>query len=303
MFRRILSAYLKEFVPIGVPSTHIEEKVFWGDMNITSKWVLVAMDPVLYAISSKGELPNENALIRIKLKSQTLVSIEGDVQEKILFNNEMVVLWRPVVTKIHGMTFYEKWMELPQLLRQSKRSKFKFNRNGIMHLAASYFYPRKIFVVVVRSADYLNIFPMDLHVQPPTGKNYLLALQPGNAAEKQLKMNLKMVVCEIPADKIGYAYELGKNHGQINLREKQLPFNCTLSSTFKFPLPEFQIGYKEIEITRFQDLNTHTLFSGNIVFESPSPPDIRQPYHIHRFRYHYGLKIKDAYSLQRLDII
>ena len=186
MSYNILNRHISEFIPIGICSNEIKEEVYWGAKNITERIILISLQPILYGIWYSGEIPLEEPFITFKCKADTIIKIMGVVKEKITVNTKTLVIWEPETTEINKITFYEKIFELSQMLRQSAKSKFKYNFKGIKHIAACYFYPRKVYIVVIKTVDFLNIFPMDLHLQHPLSQDYLFALQPSNFPDREI---------------------------------------------------------------------------------------------------------------------
>jgi hypothetical protein len=264
--------------------------------------ILISMEPVMFGIWPPGETFSTDSEISIKWKEHCLISMKGSLVKQLTCNKKDLIVWEPKSTHIHNMTRYERWVELPQLLKQSKKSKFTFTQDGIKHLAGCYFYPRKIYLVVVKTNDYLNIFPMDLHLPHPRSREYVFALQPSNIAQNHLSKNRKLVVCELPSSQLPLAYELGKNHGKINLINTQLPFSCNPSKNFEFPVPDFSIGYKEILVSKSYRLNTHSVFMAEVIHEETVKTSTKQPFHVHRFHYRYGLKERFFDRRSRLPI-
>lgn len=302
MSYNILNRHISEFIPIGICFNEIKEEVYWGAKNITERIILISLEPILYGIWYSGEIPLGKSFITFKCKADTIIKMRGVVKEKITVNTKTLVIWEPETTEMNKITFYEKVFELPQMLKQSTKSKFKFNYSGLKHIAACYFYPRKVYVVVVKTVDFLNIFPMDLHLPHPLSQDYLFALQPSNVSIKHIKNNNKIVVCEIPSKHLKYAYELEKNHGQINLVDTKLPFNYALSKNFDFPIPDFSVGYKEIVVKTSHNLNSHTLFLGTVLYEEKVPFGVKQPFHIHRFHFRYCLDKNIIDKSKKLNI-
>lgn len=287
VIKQFFLSHIKEFIPIyqKLGQKHTT-KVFLEKDEITSCILLINLQPVLFAICLAVDNPLEKRKITYQIDGTIIANISIQFIEQV----EGLLIFKPIHTKLFKLSYYQRFVELPKILHQSKKSKFKFTKNTINHLISWYLYPRKIYVVVVMGADFLNIFPMDLHVKCPNSNNYYFALQPSNLSELCLKQNKKIVVCELAAKDIIKAYSLGKNHGGVNLFNSKLPFDCIKSKNFKFVIPKFCIGYKEVEITSYKLMGTHTLFQGNVVFVKHKNVT-QQPYHVHRFFYNQYLKL------------
>lgn len=300
--KSLINRSISEFIPIELSKKEVREEIFWGEENISGSLTLLALEPVLFGIWSTGPLQKNNPSLTIKLEQKILVEIHGSSEKIIKLASESLVLWKPDSTRLFTMNFKEKFIELIWMLKKSRKSKFTFSKKSISHLAASYFYPRKIYIVVVKTDHFLNIFPMDLHTQYPDRDSYAFALQPGNSAEAVIKECGKVLVCEIASDQLGFAYKLGKNHGKTNLYDKELPFSTTDSELFNFPVPDNCIGYKEIQVENNLSLGSHTLFLGKQAFVKEVPDNAKQPYHIHRFHYRYCISKNLLDKATRLNI-
>lgn len=271
---------IKEFIPLGFPANR--SNLLPESEGGLDRVMLISLKPLLYGIwlPDGEETPTE---LSISCHQQRLCHLTGSEVERFDLTNGVFVLWQPQKTRLSRLTLKERFWELPKIFRQSRRSKFRFEYPEISHLAAAYYYPRKIYVVVVAAEDYLNIFPMDLHLKDPASMQYVFALQLTNLATEEIKQNRQVVICEIAADSIATAYGLGKNHGKTNLFKQELPFALDTSKTFGIPVPEFAIGYREVEVGQWKDLGSHTLFLGKIVYEELPKKSIPQLYHVHRF--------------------
>jgi len=298
LLRKLLFGSIPEFIPVTVNSTSISEKEFANNEEVTGKSILISLQPVIFAIWGMNIPAGEAVNFEIVIDGETIAYTHGETLKTIDQQGEFLTLWTPHITNLPKLTFIQRAIETSKIWKQSKKSKFLFSRNDIRLIASAYMLPRKVYVVVVAAEQYLNIFPMDLHLQSPNRQNYSFALQPSNSAEQHLKKTGKVLVGEIDSQHLKNAYLLGKNHGKTNLQELELPFKTSSSKTFKFPVPEFCIGYKEILIDHYETTGSHTLFTGHIIQQQMVKESEIQPHHIHRFHFDYCKKnagLKEMY--------
>lgn len=283
---------ISEFQPIHLSADQIDEGIlFNGVPEEKINLILISLAPILFGFWRKNA-PDSNPISEITFtkKSHPTLLIRGKELYDVPFDNESIVVWQPSNVDFRYQTLFEKIVETRLIHNQSKKSKFKLSLEDIKSLSASYFYPRKIYVVIVESDSYLNIFPMDLHLKSPFSEKYSFSLQTSNRASEVLQKVKKVVIGEISSDHLKLAYSLGKNHGRTNLLEEELEFKTYRSKSFQIQVPVFCKAYREVLISKAYDLNTHTLFMGQIEGEINMADLGKQPYHVHRFHHNFCKK-------------
>lgn len=293
---------ISEFKPLYLSVDQIDEEVlFDGVKQESANLTLISLAPLSYGFWRDNTERKESISEITFVKNQhTTLSIRGKELFQIPFEDESIAVWQPQEINFRHLTFIERLLEIRLIHQQSKRSKFKFSLADIRYLSASYFYPRKIYVVIVESDFYLNIFPMDLHFKSPLSKKYAFSLQTTNEASEILRKTKKVVIGEIGSDHLEKAYRLGKNHGRTNLFGKTLDFKTYRSMKYQIQVPRFCHAYREVHITKDHDLNTHTLFMGIIENEKSMGKLGKQPYHVHRFYFNFCKRNALASGLQIL---
>ena len=273
---------IREFIPIGLKASDIDDKLrFEGPLRSA---IIMSLKPMLYGFwsSSSGV---ESKQLEFFSQGVNLGRITGEVKEAISLGADHFTIWSPKETELTVLNLKQRYWELSKILRQSRKGKFHFNRREVTHLSAAYYCPRKIYVVVVATEDYLNIFPMDLHLKNPESNAYALGLQVTNLATAKIEESQQLLVCELDTTQLSTAYSLGKNHGKTNLHGAKLPYEFSPSHHYGLPVPDFAIGYREIQIEQSKHLGSHMLFLGRVVNEVLPDQAVVQPYHIHRFYY------------------
>lgn len=278
---------ISEFIPIGLRRSEVAGKIYSDShSDLTGSVMLMCLKPLLLGIwVSDKEQPIST--LSLHAYDGHVARIQGNTEKCLEVSDGYFCLWRPEKTSLMRISLKQRWFELPLIFRQSRKSKFRFSYAEVEHLTAAYFYPRRIFIVVVAHQDYLNVFPMDLHMMKSDSRDYVFSLQGSNLAEAQIRKVNRVLVCEIGVESLKLAYSLGKNHGRTNLTKDELPFTLGKSQHFGLPLPDFAIGYKEVEIDQHVALKSHTIFLGNVAYENAVPLNSDQPYHIHRFCHPY----------------
>lgn len=283
---------IKEFIPIGLKASEIS-----GDLKSDAAMrdmMIMSLKPLLYGFWSSSPKAVLDQLELIT-NSEVVGRLDGSICETMQTNDSHFVLWNPSKTRLNTLSLKQRLWELPKILRQSRKGKFRFSKADVTHLTAAYFYPRKIYMVVVATEDYLNIFPMDLHLKDPNSEAYAFGLQVTNMATSKIEQSRKVLICEIGSESLKMAYTLGKNHGRTNLFGTTLPYACKPSERFGLPVPGFAVGYREVTVEHCKDLGSHMLFLGKVAHELLPDKELEQAYHVHRFYFDF-LKRKTLLS-------
>jgi hypothetical protein len=128
----------------------------------------------------------------------------------------------------------------------------------------AYSVPRKISQVTVGKDDFYNLFPTDLHGQPGEGL-YIISLRHEGFASKQVIQSGKIVLSEMQAKAYKTVYSLGKNHMQPLKPASVFPFSSLVSDSFRLPLPEGALAYKELELEHSFNHGIHKIMVFRIV--------------------------------------
>lgn len=132
----------------------------------------------------------------------------------------------------------------------------------------AYSIPRRISLVTIQQNGLFNLFPTDLHGS--INENfYVDSLRQHGNASMQLEETKRVVISHIHVDAFRLAYSLGKNHMKELSRKENFPFGNQLSEKLNLPLPEFTVGYEELEAQFLIDVGIHRLHFLKKIYSKP----------------------------------
>jgi hypothetical protein len=152
-----------------------------------------------------------------------------------------------------------------QLLYRRHYKKPEQDLEILRSYSAAYSYPRKVRLVSFREGNYQNIFPMDLVGDVPQSKYYVFGLRHTNVTLERIIHAGKICVSEVPFEYKDVIYELGKHHR--NQLAHSASINFLRSEKFHFPVAEWAVSYKEVEIVKTINLGSHMLLWGKKINE------------------------------------
>jgi hypothetical protein len=148
--------------------------------------------------------------------------------------------------------------------------------------AAAYSYPRRVRLVSFGDDNYQNIFPMDLVGDVPQSRRYVFGLRHTNVTLERIVHAGKICVSEVPFEYKDVIYELGKHHrGQVHSGS----IDFLRSEKFHFPVPEWAVSYKEVEIEKTIDLGSHMLLWGKEINQKILGEPKGHLFHVHFLHY------------------
>lgn len=273
------------FVGLSLYQHEIRERVYLETernhdrLEVSNHHWIVCQEPFMIAVWANEASGFDAA------QSRLLVTLDdmtvGRIKLKLTSQTGMVkgnlMLFTCTKSTSNHTTFVRRHLMLNYLRLRQKRS----DAGNTSKFCVAYSYPRKVILISFRKDDYFNIFPMDFQGHIPETNQYLFGLRKTNRTLDQIVEQKRIVVCEVPASKKEIIYQLGKHHSMAPPSFDALSFDCPLSETFFFPVPDFTWAYAEIELHQFQSLGSHMLMIGNIVnHANKSAPD-QQLHHIH----------------------
>jgi len=278
---------IRDFYSIFKLENHIIDKFFLDNVDITLTCILASISPLKIAVlTNKSYKVLDEVNIKCERDSLVYGAINGRIEKVIDLESENLLVINVISSELNYLNPLQRYVELSLIARQSKKEKYPLLANQVLTLAAIYSLPRKVLIVTVKGHNYLNIFPMDLHMKSQTSNNYVFALQPSNLATKHLLKNKKIVISEIDSNTLPLAYSLGSNHGTVNLHNQSKSFNTRKSPKFNFEIPENSQGLLEVFAKESCNIGSHILHYGKIMNRQIVESTIILPYHIHRFHYH-----------------
>ncbi len=161
-----------------------------------------------------------------------------------------------------------RYLEYAYYRWRAPKSEVPMTARDVHSMCVFYTCPRPVALVSVAHADATNIFPMNL--MGPIGDGYFaFALNTGKPVTALLERASRLALSAVPLEQAPLAYALAKNHkwGSIDLAE--LPFVTRPSSTFGFPVPQFALGIRELQIEEIRKLGSHMLFLARTLHDEP----------------------------------
>jgi flavin reductase (DIM6/NTAB) family NADH-FMN oxidoreductase RutF len=171
-------------------------------------------------------------------------------------------------------------------LRQALMRRYFKNKNTDHEdrcYAAAYSFPRRVIAVSFRDGDYYNIFPMDFQCYIEESNVHIFGLRTTNVTLEKILAGNRVVVGDTDEAEMKTLYGLGSHHSSTPPPMSDLPFAVVESDKFRFPVPEFSAGYREIELKGSLKLGTHMLFYGRVVNSKQRREWRSSKYHIHFF--------------------
>ena len=124
--------------------------------------------------------------------------------------------------------------------------------------------PRPVVLVSVKRGESGNIFPMNLFGAIGDGY-FAFALNSARRAAPLVERAGRVALSSIPIAQAQLARQLGKNHRKDSVDWDQLPFATAPSTEFEFPIPQFALRVREMEIEAVRNLGSHTLFFARVI--------------------------------------
>jgi flavin reductase (DIM6/NTAB) family NADH-FMN oxidoreductase RutF len=126
--------------------------------------------------------------------------------------------------------------------------------------------PRPVVLVSVRHEHEGNVFPMNLMGPIGEGK-FAFALNSTRHAAPIVVKARRAAISNVPLPEAQLAKALGRNHLKASIDLSDLPFASWPSPVFGFPVPDFAVRVRELEIESSERLGSHTLFIARLVHD------------------------------------
>jgi flavin reductase (DIM6/NTAB) family NADH-FMN oxidoreductase RutF len=129
-----------------------------------------------------------------------------------------------------------------------------------------YICPRPVVLGGVSDGTRSNVFPMNL--MGPIGDGYFcFALNSARPVTALVERARSVALSSLPFAKSSVALQLGKNHKVAHIDLAHLPFSTKPSPNFGFPVPDFAMRVREIQVEATHEVGSHTLFIARIVHD------------------------------------
>jgi flavin reductase (DIM6/NTAB) family NADH-FMN oxidoreductase RutF len=155
--------------------------------------------------------------------------------------------------------FYRRW-------RFNNNPEISITPRAAHTMVAFFICPRPVVLVSVRHGEEGNVFPMNLMGPISEGK-FAFALNSTRHAAPIVVKAGRAAISNVPLTEAPIAKGLGRNHLKTSIDLTDLPFESRLSQVFGFPVPEFAVRVRELEIESSQRLGSHTFFIARLVHD------------------------------------
>ena len=250
----------------------------WFEKNIG---LVYQKDRTAYTLRFMDEAVNANAVAILKL---TYFNQIEDQEGTLL-------LLKLKKASIHHLGFIKTLLLYYRYYKKDEQNFYK-----LKSYAAAYSYPRRVRLVSFQEGNWYNIFPMDLVGDLSSCGRYVFGLRHSNVTLARMIEAKKIVVSEIPYEYKDIIYQLGKYHRKP-LSEIGTPFGVIQTEFFRFPVPEWANGYKEISISNCLNLGSHMLLWGEVMNNRNLSKPHGHLFHIHFLHYLHQVRRGRTYKL------
>jgi len=245
--------------------------------------------------STGGESGERNIqAVKSNLTAKMSLNLYGTVELK---DKSVLLLLKVKKSKLFQLNMIErkqlKFSLYLHYLKKRSRHSFSFLNN----MCAIYSYPRKVILTVIKTESHFNIFPMDFVLHLPQENFVLLGLNENNRSIKEIFEHKKVIIADVPPSRKQIVYGLADQHRKDVKEVKSLPFNFIASDLFSHPVPEFALGYKEIELAKYVKMGSHYSLVCKILNEKELIPEEQFLYHVHSVHQLYLRKINLAHPI------
>jgi len=229
-------------------------------------------------------------LVTIRLYYRFDIPVEAGAKRLCLFT--------PLHTRNRCLPFLQLWRRYLFYAYQRWRSpypEFSLSAREVHAMIGFCSCPRPVALVSVREGDKgANIFPMNLMGTIAEGC-FAFALKTSTPVVSLVGRAGKIALSTIPAEQSPVAYTLAENHRKEEADWEQVPFASRPSPRLGFPVPEFAIRVREMELVSQHSVGSHTLFISRIVGDErwrdlPEFCTVHGVYQSYRLRHEQGGK-------------
>ncbi len=303
LFDRLKSKLrMPQFTAVSIYADGIKEKVYLK-MKSNSKPIDMSvvhspfcLEPLIVGVKlERGLIKDEKDFELIfstgrESGKKNIQAVKPDLTAKMSLNlystvkltdKSVLLLLKVKKSKLYQMNTIERKLLTFALyfhyLRKGSRHTIKFLNN----MCAAYSYPRKVILTVVKTEFHFNIFPMDFMLHLPKAKLVFLGLNENNTSLKKIFESKKMIIVDVAPQDKNIVYGLADKHKKGVKDISNLPFDFFNSDLLNFPVPEFALGYKEIELVKNVKMGSHYLLVCKVLNEKEIKREKPRLYHIH----------------------
>ncbi len=154
---------------------------------------------------------------------------------------------------------YRRW-------RFNNNPEIKITPRDAHTMVAFFICPRPVVLVSVRHGEEGNVFPMNL-MGPISENRFAFALNSTRHAAPIVVKARRAAISNVPLSEAALAKGLGRNHLKSSIDLSELPFASWSSPVFGFPVPDFAVRVREIEIETSMRLGSHTFFIARLIHD------------------------------------
>jgi flavin reductase (DIM6/NTAB) family NADH-FMN oxidoreductase RutF len=278
---------LSQFCNLGLTDPQSDIKVWLVGMNaardVTLRNVLAATRPLTVGIGLEDVAPpvfpgsrfalefrevkgSQRLLGKVSLVFAGAVRLENDgwlhlfrTRQPANYCQAKTILWKRYLHSSYAQWRSEKGPHPP---------KVRMVASELHALFVFYICPRPVMLVSVVDGTDLNIFPMDL-IGPIGRQHFSIALHTASKALPLIERSRRLALSSIPVDKFRLAYQLGPNHNQTSMSRTSFPFSLGVSPNLCFPVPEFALRVRELEVIEVQRMGSHALVICRVAADRP----------------------------------
>jgi hypothetical protein len=293
---------------IGLVAPQSEIAVWLNGMgterDITHRHSTACSAPFVICIAfDQDATPNENELKHLSLKF-----CEKDGQRRLL--GEIGLKLATTVSPISPeLLFFEARSSanycMPGLRlgahyllhAYSRRGKANTSRMEMSFLerraaVVSFIRPHPTSVVSLADEAGGNIFIMNLLGELGGGR-FAFGLKDSRKPAHLVERVRRIAVSSVPFSQGTVAFQLAANHFRESIDWDQLPFATKRSANFNFPVPDFALRVREMEVETVRKIGSHTFFIARIIGEE-SFADEEELHVVHGFYQALRLKGQSA---------
>jgi flavin reductase (DIM6/NTAB) family NADH-FMN oxidoreductase RutF len=271
---------LPEEFATGIPDPQQEISVMLDGMgapiDVTFRHSTACSEPFLLAIAfDEGQSPNAQELSRLSLKfyersgqRHLLGEIGLHWKETVAVSGSELLLFAPRSVRNHclpglslcahhALHLLHQWKSGPT---PGMRMSF-LERRGAM---VSFIRPHPTVLASVAGELGGNIFPMNI-MGALGPKRFGFALRNDRRAGQLVERAGRVVMSNVPVLHGPSAYRLAGNHTKAFVEWDDLPFSTRPSPLFGFPIPEFALRVREMELEKVHRIGSHSFFVAHIL--------------------------------------
>jgi flavin reductase (DIM6/NTAB) family NADH-FMN oxidoreductase RutF len=264
---------------VGMPDPQLEIRVWLeglGDpLDVTNNHMVACASPLTVGLGVNPERYGQTRRTRLSLKfrernghqrllAQIGLQASGTVsaagQELSLFQVRSCANYCLAPHRLWAHDLYQFFVRW----RAGKNPEIPMSIRGARSMNVLFICPRPVVLVSAMHGDSGNIFPMNLFGGIGDGY-FAFALNSLRKAAPLVERAGRVALSNIPLEDAGLARQLGKNHRLDFANWDELPFRTTRSAALGFPIPQFAIRVREMEIEVIRKLGSHTLFFARLI--------------------------------------